>query len=118
MELPPSLSPLPSKSWYSDNAGVEEVIGAGTVGVVKVLEDMRVNSCFNLVLDIIHRCSGSGRTQTDRYDYDRYDRYDGAKIEQNSGESSGANRSLAKPVKSKSGICHPGTNSGHPAVIK
>ena len=76
MELPPSLSPLPSKSWYSDNAGVEEVIGAGTVGVVKVLEDMRVNSCFNLVLDIIHRCSGSGRTQTDRYDYDRYDRYD------------------------------------------
>ena len=49
MELPPSLSPLPSKSWYSDNAGVEEVIGAGTVGVVKVLEDMSVNSCFNLV---------------------------------------------------------------------
>ena len=56
MELPPSLSPLPSKSWYSDNAGVEEVIGAGTVGVVKVLEDMSVNSCFNLVLDIIHQC--------------------------------------------------------------
>ena len=55
MELPPSLSPLPSKSWYSDNAGVEEVIGAGTVGVVKVLEDMSVNSCFNLVLDIIHQ---------------------------------------------------------------
>ena len=63
MELPPSLSPLPSKSWYSDNAGVEEVIGAGTVGVVKVLEDMSVNSCFNLVLDIIHRCSGSGRNK-------------------------------------------------------
>ena len=55
MELPPSLSPLPSKSWYSDNAGVEEVIGAGTVGVVKVLEDMSVKSCFNLVLDIIHQ---------------------------------------------------------------
>jgi len=34
---------------------VEEVIGAGTVGVVKVLEDMSVNSCFNLVLDIIHQ---------------------------------------------------------------
>ena len=76
MELPPSLSPLPSKSWYSDNAGVEEVIGAGTVGVVKVLEDMSVNSCFNLVLDIIHRCSGSGRDTNSRYDYDRYDRYD------------------------------------------
>jgi hypothetical protein len=56
VELPPSLSPLPSKSWYSDNAGVEEVIGAGTVGVVKVLEDMSVKSCFNLVLDIIHQC--------------------------------------------------------------
>ena len=54
VELPPPFSP--SKSWYNDNAGVEEVIFVGTVGVVKVLEDISVKSCFNFVLDIIHQC--------------------------------------------------------------
>ena len=57
VELPPPFSP--SKSWYNDNAGVEEVIFVGTVGVVKVLEDISVKSCFNFVLDIIHQCRGT-----------------------------------------------------------